>query len=339
MRSNLDFKMRLFKIDQMISDKDGVSFEAMQLALRCSAPTLKRDLRYMREKLHAPIVYSSKKHGYIYETKAAAAALQQNLPAKWYTPDEIFTVMTCLQLFDRVAANKGTLLGSEMGTMRSRLLTLLQSNKEQASEIVRRIKVVLPLTLDRGGNYFQEIGQALLARKRLQIRYQGSSPDSVSEREVSPLRLVNYLGRWYIDAWDHASDHLKTFRLAKILAAQILPRNARIVPMRNVTQELDSGYGIFSGAKTVTARIAVDPYMTSFVKEEVWHPDQKVELQKDGSLLLEIPYSKPDELLGRILSLGHHAQILQPLELRELAQKELQKTIEQYLPAPLADTK
>lgn len=339
MRSNLDFKMRLFKIDQMISEKDGVSFDTMQLALRCSAPTLKRDLRYMREKLHAPIVYSSKKHGYIYESKSAAVTLQQNLPAKWYTPDEIFTVMTCLQLFDKVAANKGALLASEMGTMKSRLLTLLQGNKEQASEILRRIKIVLPLTKDQGGAFFQEIGQALLARKRLQIRYQGSSPSSVSDREISPLRLVNYRGRWYIDAWDHASEHLKTFRLTKVLSAQVLPRNARIVPMRSVTKELDSGYGIFSGEKTQMAQIAIDSYMASFVKEEVWHPEQTLQMQQDGSLLLQVPYCKPDELLGRILSLGHHAQILQPEELRVQVQKELQKTIEQYQLSALSDKK
>lgn len=337
MRSNLDFKMRLFKIDQMISEGDGVSFEAMLLALRCSAPTLKRDLRYMREKLRAPIVYSNKKRGYIYASQDAAPGMQ-SLPAKWYTPDEIFTLMTCLQLFDKVAANKGGLMAGEMGTMKSRLLTLLQGNKDHASEVMRRIKVVLPFTKDNGGACFQEIGQALLARKRLRIRYQGANAQLATDRELSPLRLVNYRGRWYIDAWDHGSDRLKTFRLAKILAAEPLPRNARIVPMRNVTRELDSGYGIFSGAQTQTAEVFIDAFMGAYVKDEVWHPDQQMDVHEDGSLVLRVPYSKPDELLGRILSLGPHATVLQPSALRRMARDELQETLKNYSPAKNAAT-
>ena len=95
MRSSLDFKMRLFRIDQMIHDNGSVCFEKLQQALGCSAPTLKRDLRYLRDVLHAPIVYSRATHGYSYENGASP-----RLPKAWYSPTELFTLLTTLDLFE-----------------------------------------------------------------------------------------------------------------------------------------------------------------------------------------------------------------------------------------------
>ena len=66
MKSSLTFAMRLYRIDQVLQEEGSVSFETLQAALQCSAPTLKRDLRYMREKLGAPIVYSRAQNAYSY---------------------------------------------------------------------------------------------------------------------------------------------------------------------------------------------------------------------------------------------------------------------------------
>ena len=46
----MSFPMRLYRIDQMIQEAGLVSFETLRSALQCSAPTLKRDLRFMRER-------------------------------------------------------------------------------------------------------------------------------------------------------------------------------------------------------------------------------------------------------------------------------------------------
>ena len=63
--------MRLYRIDQVLQEEGSVSFETLQAALQCSAPTLKRDLRYMREKLGAPIVYSRSQNAYSYARDGA----------------------------------------------------------------------------------------------------------------------------------------------------------------------------------------------------------------------------------------------------------------------------
>ena len=130
MRSSLDFKMRLFRIDQMIHDNGSVCFEKLQQALGCSAPTLKRDLRYLRDVQLAPIVYSRATHAYSYENGAAP-----RLPKAWYSPMELFTLLTTLDLFERVESEENGLLCGEMSAMKSRLLSLVQDDKLPAREL------------------------------------------------------------------------------------------------------------------------------------------------------------------------------------------------------------
>ena len=53
--AEVGFRMRLYQIDKLLAGGGAVSFEEMRAVLKCSAPTLKRDLRYLRERLDAPI--------------------------------------------------------------------------------------------------------------------------------------------------------------------------------------------------------------------------------------------------------------------------------------------
>lgn len=59
--------MRRLLIDRLLTERKIVTFEELTTLLKASAPTVKRDLRYMREILGAPIVYSRVLGGYSYD--------------------------------------------------------------------------------------------------------------------------------------------------------------------------------------------------------------------------------------------------------------------------------
>jgi len=325
MRSTMDFKMRLFRIDQMIHESGPVSFENLQEALRCSAPTLKRDLKYLREVLHAPIVYSRSGGGYSY-----VAGSQPNLPKAWYSPTEMFALLATLDLFERVEAEPAGLLHGEMVAMKARLLSLFQDDKLQAKELRKRFRVFLPLSKPCSNPFFEVLGSALSQRKRLQLTYFSKSRSRESLREVSPMRLVNYKNRWYLDAWCHATDALRTFALAHVRNAQMLPKRCKNVAMRDVEGQLDATYGLFSGGVAQIASIRIDAEMGAYVKDEIWHADQQMTQHDDGSLTLEVPYAQETELIGQILKLGAHAKVVSPPALRYGIQCALKDTLAQY---------
>ena len=70
--------------------------------------------------------------------------------------------------------------------------------------------------------HFEVIGLATIKRKRIGIAYYARSTDRTSRREISPQRLVHYRGNWYLDAWCHMRNDLRTFAIDGILEANVL---------------------------------------------------------------------------------------------------------------------
>jgi len=65
---------RVYKIEMLIRHRGHVSFATLLDELEVSPATLKRDLQYLRDRLHAPIVYDAFDNGYRFDKGAPAGA-------------------------------------------------------------------------------------------------------------------------------------------------------------------------------------------------------------------------------------------------------------------------
>jgi predicted DNA-binding transcriptional regulator YafY len=65
------------------------------------------------------------------------------------------------------------------------------------------------------GDTALRLAEAIRRRLRLRVRYRTYSGDE-SERELSPHGLVVHSGRWYLAAFDHGRDDLRTFRVDRM---------------------------------------------------------------------------------------------------------------------------
>jgi predicted DNA-binding transcriptional regulator YafY len=59
------------------------------------------------------------------------------------------------------------------------------------------------------------LAEAIRGRRRVRTGYRAFSGE-VSRRELSPLGLVVHSGRWYLAAYDHGRDDLRTFRVDRM---------------------------------------------------------------------------------------------------------------------------
>jgi predicted DNA-binding transcriptional regulator YafY len=64
------------------------------------------------------------------------------------------------------------------------------------------------------------LADAIRRRRRLQIGYRTFAGEE-SERELSPHGLVVHAGRWYLAAYDHLRDDLRTFRVDRIWRTEL----------------------------------------------------------------------------------------------------------------------
>lgn len=117
-----------------------------------------------------------------------------------------------------------------------------------------------------------------------------------------------------------------------IQQAAVLNKKSKSIPKVELNGFIGQGYGIFAGSKLKWAKLRFTPERARWVSRELWHPQQKLTQQHDGSLILELPYTDIRELSMDILRQGRHVQVLEPMELREEVLSELRLAIHQYSP-------
>ena len=331
----MDRTERFYKIDQLLRDQKAVPFSLFEERLSVSRATIKRDLEYMRNRLNAPIVWDREKRGYCFE-KTEHSASQYELPGLWFTATEIHALLTMQHLL--AGLDRGGLLSPHIEPLQSRLTSLLDSGDGAIEEVHKRIRIIGVASRAMGLGHFSTLGSALLRRKRIQIVYFVRARDQATEREVSPQRLVYYRENWYLDAWCHLRNELRSFAVDAIRRVDVLEVAAKTIPDKTLDAVLGNGYGIFSGRKVQWAKLRFSSERSRWVKSEVWHPRQKGTSLADGSYLLELPYSDPRELVMDILRYGPDVEVLAPSSLREHVVTRVKACLGVYLENARVDT-
>jgi predicted DNA-binding transcriptional regulator YafY len=322
----MDRTERFYKIDRLLTERRGATMAALIEALGTSKATVKRDLEYLKDRLHAPIVWDRTLRAYRYDTSDARAA-DYKLPGLWFSAAEIHALLTMQQLLGNLG---GGLLEPHIQPLMMRLEALLESRDATADEVRRRIRILYVASRPMPAAHFETVASAMLKRRRLRIRYRARSSDAEGWREISPQRLVHYRDNWYLDAWCHLRNALRTFALDAIGAVESLERAAKDVPERRLDAELAGGYGIFSGRRLTWARLRFTPARARWVSAEQWHPEQRGRFEADGSYLLELPYSAAHELIMDILRHGSEVEVLSPRRLRAQVHEQLSAALRRY---------
>lgn len=323
--SNLD---RIYQIDLLLADRKFVPRKELEERLGVSWATLKRDLNYMKDRLNAPIVFDRSLGGYRFDRSEARVGPQYELPGLWFSAEEIHALLTMQHLLSNL--DTSGLLGPHIQPLLSRLASIIGTEDNSAEEVRRRIRVETVGAREFHLDHFQVIGSSLLRRKRMVIRYYSRGSDEITEREISPQRLIYYRDNWYLDAWCHLRNDLRAFSVDAIRVAQPLDKRAKDVNEKWLDEVLGSGYGIFSGNNIVWATLRFTAERTRWVGSERWHPMQSGVVLEDGSYELKIPYSSDPELVMDIMKYGTDCTVVSPPELVEKVAKQFELSSNHY---------
>ena len=322
----MDRLERLYRIHSLLRSRRLVTTRQFLDDLEISRATFKRDLDVLRDRLRAPVVYDHQQEAYRYDDTVADSALWQ-LPGLWFTADELRALLTMDQL---LADLQPGVLSELIGPIRSRLRELMESGEHTVEEVARRIRVLTMGARAVEPANFRVLSTALLSRRRLHLRHLRRQTGELSERDVSPQRLVHYRDNWYLDAWCHRKQALRTFAVDAIEQATVLEQAALDVKDETLDRHLTSGYGIFAGVHTQEAVLLFNATRARWVATEVWHPQQDGKLQLDGGYLLRLPYSREPELVMDILKYGADVEVLSPESLRTAVANQLRDAARLY---------
>ena len=319
---------RFYRLDQILDGPGYVSLDSLCKSLEVSRATLKRDIAYMRDRMHAPIVYDRFEGGYRLDRSKDSDGPRYALPGLWFSADEIHALMTMNALLHEL--DPAGFIGGEVRPLIQRLERLLSRANAPARDVLPRVRIVGNMGRPVQLKWFQTVGAAVMAGRRLEIAYAGRHRNSRTTREVSPLRLVFHRNSWYLDAWCHAADDFRTFAIDAIERATPLDTKVKRVSLKEVDLRLGGGYGIYKGASLQWATLHFDTQAALWVGAERWHPKQEARTLSDGTYELRVPYSQPHELVMDILRHGERVEVIEPAALRSEVKRRLGLAVDRY---------
>jgi len=159
----------------------------------------------------------------------------------------------------------------------------------------------------------RSVGEAIEARRLIELEYYAPNEDRFSTRVVEPYALMNGLEGWYVATFDPAKDDMRHFRLDRVKRVDVLeegyePR-ADLDPVADV--EGWPRTGEVGGSRV--AHVWIAPEQARWAREE---RTVLAELD-DGAVIVEWAFKGERYLVKEILKEGGDAAVLEPADVRE----------------------
>jgi predicted DNA-binding transcriptional regulator YafY len=226
-------------------------------------------------------------------------------------------------------------LGTVVAAARLKVMAALPSElRARASRLVERFH------LDAAGwfraneqvPHLAALAECVWESRPVRVRYRRG--DEEVERALEPLGLVLKAGIWYLVAG--SDGQVRTFRVSRI--REVTPGNGQVARPEDFDlaaywAESISAYEREAPRITVTVR--VDPAVLGVLAEAVGgqavrQAERIPADDPEGWLHLRVNADWPDEVPGRLISLGSRAEILDPPEVRERAITLARRMLERH---------
>ena len=148
---------------------------------------------------------------------------------------------------------------------------------------------------------------AVRSGRQVRLDYYVPARDESTARVVDPIRLVTAQGHDYLDAWCHAAEGQRLFRLDRVSSAEVLDT---AVDDHTDVQPRDLADGIFHPSPDDTQVTLLLEPDARWVAE--YYPTDSVEEADGGRLRIRLRAGNPEWLVRLLLRLGPTATVLEP---------------------------
>jgi predicted DNA-binding transcriptional regulator YafY len=176
----------------------------------------------------------------------------------------------------------------------------------------------------------EKLRRAARHHRQVEMRYRGGNSQSVSERLVDPYALVHRSGWWYLVAYCHLREAMRTFRVDRIQELVLCPETFQAPEDFDVRAYLNAA---FKDQPVVQARLRFSKEAAYIVLSNLsgW---EAVEENPDDAPegCVDVTLSAPDLnwLAALVLSFATWVTVLDPPELREMVCEWALATAAQY---------
>ena len=271
-----------------------------------------REIEFMRNFFNAPIEYSPDESGYYYSDD------KFELPGLWASEEEIITLIIAKRLSSTIPHKK------KKKKLDQFLKKIFDESGIDFTELEKRISLKNIRYYKVSPGIFESVILALNSKKKLKIVYDSPYSEKKTERVVSPVHLLLYMGNWHLIAFCEYKKDYRDFVLSRISGSDILddPVPGRLLKT-GFKKKIEGKYGIFFEGEQKEVVLRFSTATSKIIKDQVWFPGQKME-EDNGKVILTIPVSDFREILKDVLSFGGEVEVVSPPELRILVKEKIE---------------
>jgi predicted DNA-binding transcriptional regulator YafY len=298
---------RMMKIHQAL--KSGSFPNATRLAtqLEISTKSVYRDIDFMRDRLELPIDYDDQRFGYFYTEDVNA------FPSVQLTEGELVALLIAEKALQQY---RGTHFEKPLlSAFRKITDSLPDSISLDLSDVGKTISFRTSAESLLNLEVFDALARAVTRRQQLILTYRKPGTAMAEERPVDPYHLANINGEWFLFAYCHLRNDIRTFVPSRIQGIRQAGKTFVRPAGFSLDKLLRGSFGVYSGEGQYQVIIRFSPKVADYIREKRWHPSQLIRSLKNGSLEVQLQLSSLTEVQRWILSWGGDAIPIKPPEL------------------------
>ena len=312
---------RILRIDELIASGCYPTIEDLmddheELGSRA---TIYRAIESMKLELNAPIEKDSQTKGFYYSDKT------YRLPTVFTTGQEMFAV----SILQNMVSN---LKGTPVYESAKKVLDTIQKSAVKNPNEVKwnsdnrfldstdlewthsRYVFLDDCKIDIPEKNWNIIEKAFKENRIIEFDYSGIWKTEKTHRKVQPYQSVFSGGTWYLWCKDLSKKALRLFQIPRMSNVKLTRETFLVPPDADFRKHSSGAFGAFIGETKRPVEFKAQFYdeACEFVRDRKWGDRQKIEEQKDGSIILSFMGNQLYPFLKLILSCGCNARPLAP---------------------------
>jgi len=173
------------------------------------------------------------------------------------------------------------------------------------------------------------ITSAIMQQKTCNVEYHSFGNDQIKKFDIEPLTFFEWNGGLYIFVRVTKHGDIRTLAVERIINLSVTSNTYEYPAGFDPDALLEEAFGlVYDDPLTVKIKFAADHAL--YIQERCWAKNQKIEVQKDGSIILTMTTSGWFDVKKWILSYGADAELLEPADKRKELKKEARRLADLY---------
>jgi proteasome accessory factor B len=305
----------MHRIHQLIQNREYPNCPKLAREFEVVKRTVKRDVEFMRDRMHLPIAFDTRKNGYFYSDPV------EHFPELPLSEAEVFALFVASKAIEQY---RGTPFQRLLETAFRRLTGRLDESVKFSMGSLDNLFSFRPLAPgDADMRAFEILARGVRERRTVTFLYRNHGALTFNRRVLRPYHIAHVDGRWCLFGFDVDRQAMRTFLLCRLKEPRLSGGKFTVSKKFDLNDYLRDSFTLFRGKDGDDYGVVVD--LDAWAADEVrgrrWHWSQELTELPKGMLRVALRLNNLEEIEKWVLGFGVHATVVRPKALIQRLKK------------------